>query len=176
MNDVEVMDLLMYLHADHDAVVTEEKHRVWCDLFQHVPIQTAREAAKIVARRKTYGVPKTSDFQQALEDMAAVDRLTWGEAWDLWVLIAHRLGSYQKARAYEVYKVRCPIGAAAIGTSYSEWFSLPENDVGTFRAQFRQRFEALYEREVKKSTMKELDSKVQFLVEDLSKKKAIDAQ
>lgn len=148
MNAREMHDIMTYIFADFDLAITSEKRAVWLDQFKHYDYKIGMLAARLLLGRKTFGPPKASDFLEAIKEVTATDaeRQTWGEAWDLWIEIARRHGYYNAAAAFELYKRKCELGGSALGTSYKDWFSLKTDDVPTFRAQFRQRFEALQKR------------------------------
>lgn len=149
MNKSEMAAILAYLYADWDGQVTEVKVRVWFDQFGHVEKTAALAAARLLLSRKTFGPPKVQDFRQALNEVLG-EELDWGQAWDLWVKLA-RAGRYMHDKTMARYELQCPLGARALGSMAREFYDLGVSQMGTFRAQFRQRFEALAERESRKA-------------------------
>ena len=149
MNKREMHDIMTFVYVDYNGVVTEEKLQVWFELFGHHPVEICMAAAKLLLTNKEiYGSPKTSDFFDAIDkiltNIQGVE--TWGEAYDKWVTLAQSYGSYKYAECQEAYKKISPLGARAMGTSGKEWFALPTEENGIFKAQFRQRYESLAER------------------------------
>lgn len=149
MNERQMHDVMTYIGADFDADVKPEKRRVWLDQFGHLDYEVAMCAARVLVSRKTFGAPRAHDFACVVDEITAgrEGRETWGEAWDAWILCARKFGSYRIAECKVAFAEVSPMGAAAMGTSADEWFMLPVADVNTFKAQFRQRYEALSERE-----------------------------
>ena len=153
MNTQETAKVLTYLFADHDLKVPPAKVQVWADQFKHVPYEEAIAAARVLVSRKTYGAPKASDLHEALKELRPVTGESWGEAFALWVKIARRCGYYRRAEARARYEALCPLGARALGEMADEFFDLKVEERSTYRAQFRQRYEAIAAREERESSM-----------------------
>lgn len=151
MNKAEIATILAYLYSDWDLPITEIKVNVWHDQFGHIPKDVGMTAARLLMGKKTYGAPKAQDFREALHQVLG-EELDWGTAWDLWVQAA-RGGRYQHERNMAKYELQCPLGAKAIGTMAREFYDMPVSQTSTFRAQFRQRFEALATRESQKQLL-----------------------
>lgn len=146
MKEREMYDIMMFVFVDYDSHISEDKRKVWFQLFGHHSQEVGMLAAKmLLTNKEIYGAPKTSDFAAALDQvlLEIVGSETWGEAYDKWVMLAQSYGSYKYAECQEAYKKISPLGARAMGTSGKEWFALPVEENGIFKAQFRQRYEGL---------------------------------
>lgn len=135
---------MTYAFADFRVTISEEQVKVWADLLTDIDYQTAIQAVQLVIAKAKF-LPRVTDILKAAADIKTPvnERNTWGEAWDIWVKIASRGGQYEKEAHAKQYKEVCPIGAQALGTSQNEYYRLQVDDLNTFKAQFRQRFEAL---------------------------------
>lgn len=148
MTKAETAKILTYLLADFDQALTPAKVEVWHDQIQHLTFEMGMVAARVLMGRKMYGTPKVADFLDAVKEITRPERNeTWGEAFDKWLRIARSYGYYRKAAAIERYKAECPQGYRALGTMANEYFDLKTEELPTFRAQFRQRYEAIEQRE-----------------------------
>lgn len=145
----EVAALLSYLYADFDQPVTEIKARVWHDQFGHIDNAVGVAAARLLLSRRTYGPPKAQDFREAISEVMG-EELSWGPAWDLWMELS-RAGRYAHEKTMAKYELQCPVGAKALGSMGREFYDLRPEQMSTFRAQFRQRFDALADRESRKA-------------------------
>ena len=147
MNERETHDVLMYLCAALNQPVPPPLRKVWLDVFAHESYADCQAAAKLMVGRRMYGIPQPSDLKAALAELRGGGKLaeTWGQAWDTWVRLARKHGYYARELAERDYARLCPLGWRALGTSAAEWWELRSDDIPTFRAQFRQRYEALSE-------------------------------
>jgi len=172
MTKAEVGEILVYLLADFGEQVSKPKVDVWFDQLQTVPQSHAWTVARVMLGRKTYGVPKVQDFMETYKDMLVSARgETWAEAWDCWVKLARRYGYHNQAQAMDEYEKECPLGYRALGTLAREWFDIKSEDIPTFRAQFRQRYESLNtrdERMLLPGNLKEEMEKIGFTSRDVS--------
>lgn len=147
MDKSEVRKIMTYCFVERGVTVTEERVQVWHDQLQEVPFETGKMAARLLVARLAHP-PTVHDFLRAIGEVTAQpdERTQWGEAWDVWRGIAHRHGHMFKGEAFKEYEKKCPIGAKALGSTFDEYFTLEVRDLGTFKAQFRQRYEALIQR------------------------------
>lgn len=144
----EVIAALTYLAADLGKEVTKEKVAVWHDQFQSISGKMLLEAARLLLSRKVYGnFPRCADMWEALKELSTPSGTDWASAWDLFVKLARKHSRYSLTNLREEYARRCPSGEKAMGTMMKEYFDLAERDLPTFRAQFRQKYEVLQERE-----------------------------
>lgn len=145
----EIIEIMVYVYAEHDIKLTKERIAVWVDQFNHVDFVKAKAAAKILVTKKTFGAPKISDFVEALTEIQTIGIQTWAAAWDKWVLLANKFGRYQIQNCLTEYQKQSPEGFIALGTAAKEYFDLQIEQIPTFRAQFRQRFEAIEKKETR---------------------------
>lgn len=173
----EVIAALTYLAADSGTTITKEKVAVWHDQFHNISGEMLLAAARLLASRKVYGAfPRCSDMWDALKELSTPKGSDWASAWDLFVSLARKHSRYSLTNLREEYARRSPLGAKAMGTMLAEWFNLAEKDVPTFRAQFRQKYEVLQERNTSESfrpgsSLQLGHEKVKMLVSDLAEKK-----
>jgi hypothetical protein len=146
--ELQIHDILTYIGADLDVVITPERRAVWYDQFKGIEPQELAEAARVLLTRKVYGkFPKVADMWEALAELRTPANSSWAEAWDDWVTIARRYGYYQQELCRQELQRKNPAAEKALGTMLSEWFTTKLEDVPTFRAQFRQRYDSLKERQ-----------------------------
>lgn len=145
MNEREMHDVMTYVMADFDAIVTPEKRAVWLDQFNHVSFEQGMAAARLLISRKSFGIPKASDLHEVLSEILTGNQtlLTWGEAWEFFVTIAREYGRNHLPIIMDKLETRSPIITAALGSMAKEFFTCQENEVPMLRAQFRQRYESL---------------------------------
>lgn len=173
---VEVHRVMTYLSADADFEITPEKRAVWCDQFIDVSYEELFQAARILIARKIYGkFPRISDMWNAIIELRRPEKSNWAEAWDDWVTISRKYGCYDCHKAVQELKEVNPLAERALGTMAREWFTTYTQDVPTFRAQFRQRYEAIItSKEQKESRPADLrlgtDGKLLTLVRETSEK------
>jgi hypothetical protein len=148
MNQREMQDVMVFIFADHDHVISDEKRTVWFTQFHHLPLDVAMKAAIVLVGRKTYGLPRVHDFAQAVADVTSEGSMEWPEAWELWRRMG-KGGIYNWPRGFNEYQEICPIGAMALGGKEGarDWAVIEESDVPTFRANFRMGYERLLARE-----------------------------
>lgn len=148
MNELETRQIMTYAFADFRVTISDEQVKVWSDLLSDLDYNTAIQAVQLVIAKAQY-LPRVTDILKAAAAIKTPEneRNTWGEAWDIWVNIARRGGQYEKAEHKKQYEQICPIGAKALGTSQDEYYRLQVDDLNTFKAQFRMRYEALAARE-----------------------------
>lgn len=144
MDEVEVHKVMTFLNAEAREQITSERRAVWTEMLKDVSYEHGFLAAKILVARSN----KFAGLNEFLKSVAEVstppeERETWGEAWDKWVKVAGRTGYYRMQEAAELYAKESPRGAQVMSTCMKEWFLLQTEDVQIFRAQFRQRYEAL---------------------------------
>lgn len=150
MNRQETAKVLAYLLADFGQPVSAEKLQVWHDQLRHRAYPEVMTAARVLMGRKMYGAPRISDLLNVLEDITSTHSLPlWGEAFDMWIGIAKKYGYNRRGIAVAEYREKCPFGYRALGTMANDYWDLKSDDKNTFRAQFRQRYESLTERETK---------------------------
>lgn len=147
MVETEVHKILTFLNAEFREPISAERRSVWCEMLKDVSYQTGFTAAKILLARsnKFAGI---NEFLKAVAEVSTpkIERETWGEAWEKWMRISRRFGMYHVAEAGAAFKKESPRGFEVMSTCMREWFTLPLDDVQTFRAQFRQRYELLASR------------------------------
>ena len=66
MNKAETAKVMTYIFADHDIAIPENKLMVWHDQLKAVPYEKAMKAARVLVSRKSYGLPKVSDFLECI--------------------------------------------------------------------------------------------------------------
>jgi len=144
MNRLETHKVMTFLNAEYRENITQERSAVWCEMLKDIPYETAFLAAKILIARvnKFAGL---NDFLKAVAEITTPieEKETWAEAWQKWVNVARSTGMYRIKEAEELYKKASPRGALVMSGSLKEWFILPVDEINTFRAQFRQRYEAI---------------------------------
>ncbi len=144
MDEVEVNHILTFLNAEFREPITKERRAVWLEMTKDIPYSIAFTAAKVLIARlnKFAGI---NEFLKAVAEVTTPieERETWGEAWDKWVSTSKRFGMYRLQECEAAYRKVSPRGADVMSTSMMEWFTLPNEDIGIFRAQFRQRYETL---------------------------------
>lgn len=151
MKKQQMIDIMTYVFAEHEVVISEERLAVWFDQFKDVDVETAKLAAKAMTSRKSFGIPKAHDFAQAISEVQQIGRENWGEAWDIFRKLADKHGRYQYDLIKSEFERLSPTGFLAMGTSFKEYFDLQLDQLNTFKAQFRQRFEGLQDRDVRDS-------------------------
>lgn len=149
MTRPEIAAVLAYIAADYDVTVSEQRIDVWLDQFSHLPKEVGMAAACVCLARKSFGFPRVHEFHEAVREvqLGREERDDWGAAWDAWMKLSAR-GRYRHDETFAEYERVCPLGARALGTMARETYDLDGPDaMNTFRAQFRQRFTALADRE-----------------------------
>lgn len=141
--ELEVHDVLTYIAADLDYEITDEKRTVWFDQFKDIPFEKLWNGARLLLTQKVFGrFPRVSDMWQALADGEAPIAEQWAGSWQTWVGIYKRFGRCQTAEALHNYRQIDPIGASIMEYRVIEYANLLDGEITTFRAQFRQAYEA----------------------------------
>lgn len=140
---LDVHDVLTYIAADLDFVVTEEKRAVWHDQFKDQPREILMEAARFLVARKVFGRnPRVADMWEAIANLTQPDTQEWAEAWTRWESVFRRYGRYETAAALSVLGGEYPIAKTILEHRAREYADMTPEGMGTFRAQFRQQYEA----------------------------------
>lgn len=148
---MEVAGLLRYLGADADVGISEERINVWFDQFKEQDSTTLKQAARLLLAKKVYGkFPRVADMWAAIKELSSPDEETWVTAWELGLAVMRRHGFYNRDKAAKELLEKHPMAHRAFGTMMDEYYQLNTEDLPTFRAQFRQRFEALVESDARK--------------------------
>jgi hypothetical protein len=155
MTELEISGLLNYLAAPFEKTISRELVKVWHRQFEHVKIASAMAAADFCLSRNSFGFPKPADFHAALREVMCSNShvMPWGEAWDAWVLIARRFGTYERGAALDAFNAVSPVGRQAIGTLSDEYFVSEMDAIPNLRANFRMRYEDLQETLNRESTL-----------------------
>lgn len=147
----DVAGLLRYLGADADVNITEERVNVWYDQFKEQDSVTLKQAARLLLAKKVYGkFPRVADMWAAIKELSSPDEETWVTAWELGLATMRRHGFYNRDKAAKELEEKHPMARRAFGTMMDEYYQLNTEDLPTFRAQFRQRFEALVQSDARK--------------------------
>lgn len=144
----EIYEVMLYIAADRNFDVTNQKLQVWTDQFSQTPLPMLQKAARLMLSRKVFGTaPSASDLWDAIKELSKPEGESWVTAWDTFVKLARKAGSYRKAELSAALKERFPAIHKAIGTTLSDYFELTNDRVETFKAQFERRYRELETRE-----------------------------
>lgn len=162
MTETEICEVLSMFACDFNLEVTEERIKLWTRQFSHVSREHGYRAADLLLSRKTYGFPRCHEFHAALREVFYGDTgIAWEDAWERWVILANRHGFYKRDLALKVFRKESPLGAQALGSMANEYFRISVESIPTLRAQFRERYNRLAERQTlnpRLGIVKELDS------------------
>lgn len=101
MNRQETAAILVYILSDHESAPSESKIQVWHDQIRHLDPNFAMEAAKVLMREPSYGIPRVADFLAVVDSMSKTpaEKQTAAEAWQMVIEAAEKFGVNQGSRA-----------------------------------------------------------------------------
>lgn len=87
MQKSEILEILLYIYADFDKEVSEEKVRVWHQEFSHVPKDVGWLAARYLLHQRVFGAPRVADFSAAVAHVGT-SPLEAPEPSDAWAMVS----------------------------------------------------------------------------------------
>ena len=142
-NTNNIKAVMSLFAAESGHVLEPERIALWQDMFKSYAQAELVSAAKLLLKKGFYNkFPRVSDFQSALEAVKGETKDQWAIAWDDMKRTLQKYHPIELDKALDELKRINPQALRALGTSAQEFMAIKTEDIPTFRAQFRQRFEA----------------------------------
>lgn len=153
MTERESFDVMAYIFAEYDVSISENRRRVWFDQIKHLDFETAMSVARVLLARKSFGVPRVSDFMEALKDFAEIGKLSLEEAWNVFYKTVLRFGRYQKTECLAHMQTTYPELVIATSSLFNELCDAAPSDIPALRAHFWKMLQSKHEKDHKQRAL-----------------------
>lgn len=136
INQRETHDIMSYIFAEYDIVISDGRLKVWHDQIKHMDLDTAMQVARVLVGKKCFGAPKVSDFMEAFEEFSEVGKLSLEESWSKVFGTVLRFGRYAKSACLEEMHRSYPELYDITNTLFDEICNSAPSEIPVIRSQF----------------------------------------